>query len=337
MNKIVNIHAVRYQELTFQWADAYVDIMKAFRELGYEIFLHPQLHIQTEFDITHTVGLSEDPDAINLYNHTYRQEIKQMGFPLNNTLFVKPTAPAPNYFTIDPLGYACTTSIAYEKPDFEETRYKTFFNTVVKDLISKRENKWSRTNEVNFSKTNREIPEGHVLVLGQMPGDETVQRFSFGNHWLKLQYIVNELKNKHPVVLKLHPTFKSTVGNHKNWDAIYNVILGWAAQGVVVFEEKESLHDILPHTKVAVVENTTAGIECLMHKVPIISYGLPEYHWVTKDLRHLNMLDEYVEDLSWWDGEKAAAWLAWYCTKYQCHNYSSTFNRLEELCSQMQQ
>lgn len=332
--KVVNIHGKRYDTLTFQWLEAYLHCFKAFRELGYTVHVDPQLVFKGDKPDFIEIGLNDSEEAINFYNHTYLSEVKRNNLPRGSkTLFIKPTAPAPNYFTIDELGYACNSKITYEKPDFEGTKTKFFFNNTVRNLISKREHKWSQTNEVSFCAAQN-VPEDHILVIAQMPGDETVTKFSFGNHWIKLQQIIDTLKHSNTVVLKLHPTFKSVTMKSGHWENFRNIILRWISEGVTVYEDEESLYDILPKTNIAIIENSTAGIECLMHEIPIISYGYPEYHWVTKDMRHLSMLQSYIDDTSWWDPDRSKEWLAWYCTKYQCHNYASTFNRLEELCSE---
>ena len=151
---------------------------------------------------------------------------------------------------------------------------------------------------------------------------------SFGNHWDKLCAIVEELKGTQPIVVKLHPTLKR---ESDNWAMYEQKIIQWRNEGVTVFEEFESLYDILPKTKVAIIENSTCGIECMMHDVPIISYGYPEYHWITKDLRHLSQLKMFVENLSWFDKHKSRSFIAWYCQQYQCYDYESTLRRLKKL------
>jgi len=170
--------------------------------------------------------------------------------------------------------------------------------------------------------------------MGQMPGDETVTKMSFGNHWAKLCDLVNYLKKEdHPLVVKLHPTLQRESEKDGGWNYYKNQITQWYSEGIQVLHGFESLYDILPNTKVAIVENSTAGVDCLMHQVPVISYGYPEYHWATKDLRHLNKLNEYIEDLSWWDKELANKWVSWYCMEYQCYDYSSTLKRLTQILS----
>jgi len=98
-----------------------------------------------------------------------------------------------------------------------------------------------------------------------------------------------------------------------------------------VFSSYESIHSILPYTKVAITENSTAGIECMMHDVPIISYGYPDYHWITNDLRILTKLRNSVDDLTWFNKEKSRRFLCWYVFDYLCYDIPTTMRRLEEI------
>ena len=138
-----------------------------------------------------------------------------------------------------------------------------------------------------MSSTTIDVPDNHILVIGQMPGDETVCKQSFGSHWDKLILIVRKLYKQYPLVIKIHPTLQSEAEKSGTWLQYKETIDEWKNLGITVVEGRESIHGILPKTKVAIIENSTAGIECMMHDVPIISYGYPEYHWITKDLRIL--------------------------------------------------
>ena len=317
-----------YPQLGGNWGVAYRDLAKAFQELGYTDLRTSRL-LQWETTFEEIEDSSED---VYVYNHTHLRQLVENGFHLGKkTLIMKPTGPAPNYFTIDELGYAACSTITYNKPDFESINEMEFFLSTVPSLIEKKQNKWSDREDLVLSTDKVKTPEEHILVLGQMPGDETVRDMSFGNHWDKLEGIVKALSvYKEKLVIKLHPTLKSE-SSSKAWIFYSAAIKKWQNNGHVVFFEKENLHEILPNTRVAIIENSTAGIECLLHQVPIISYGYPEYHWITKDLRHLTCLIDYVEDLSWWDRSLANKWLAWYCTQYQCFDYKSTLNRIQYL------
>lgn len=324
----VNFCGYMYPQLGGNWGVAYRDLAKAFQELGYTDLRTSRL-LQWETTFEEIEDSSED---VYVYNHTHLRQLVENGFHLGKkTLIMKPTGPAPNYFTIDELGYAACSTITYNKPDFESINEMEFFLSTVPSLIEKKQNKWSDRKDLVLSTDKVKTPEEHILVLGQMPGDETVRDMSFGNHWDKLEGIVKALSvYKEKLVIKLHPTLKSE-SSSKAWIFYSAAIKKWQNNGHVVFFEKENLHEILPNTRVAIIENSTAGIECLLHQVPIISYGYPEYHWITKDLRHLTCLIDYVEDLSWWDRSLANKWLAWYCTQYQCFDYKSTLNRIQYL------
>ena len=89
----------------------------------------------------------------------------------------------------------------------------------------------------------------------------------------------------------------------------------------------KKIHDFLPKTRVAILENSTAGIECMMHGVPIISYGWPEYHWVTQKLQSLTQLNELVSDLSWHYKSDTEQFIHWYINRYLCHDLKSTQRR----------
>lgn len=328
----VNLCGNRYQNLIGNWEDVYSHVIAAFNELGYKVNVSQYLKFDNKPKCVNE-GIIDSDDAIYVYNHTYLDDLRKHKYFIGKkALFIKPTGPGPNYFTIDTEGYAATSEITYKEPDYKSFDSQFFFDMVVPELIKNREHKWSDREDLQFNRRPAYTPKDHILVIGQMPGDETVTKISFGNHWAKLCDLVKYLKKEdHPLVIKLHPTLKTESEKDGGWTYYKDQITQWYSEGIQVLHGFESLYDILPNTKVAIVENSTAGIDCLIHQVPVISYGYPEYHWVTKDLRHLNKLNEYIEDLSWWDKEIANKWVSWYCMEYQCYDYSSTLKRLTQI------
>lgn len=333
--KKANICGKRFVEIYKHWATMYHYTIRALHELGYEINMSPLLTISDLPDYV-SVGIVDAKEDVYVYNHTFIESIERQGiYSLGKKkLFLKPTAPSLECFTLDSMGYAATSSITYNKPDFENYDSRHFFETKAARILKKRSHKWQDREDLQFLNKPIDTPKDHVLVIGQMPADETVTEMSFGDHWSKFKAIIENLKTKqHPLVVKVHPTLlprqKEEVKN------IYlNDIEKWISEGIDVFYGFESLYDILPNTKVAIIENSTAGIDCLIQQVPIISYGYPEYHWATKDLRHLNMLDSYINDMSWYDRDLANSWIAWYCEQYQCYDYESTLKRVKEILNE---
>ena len=259
----------------------------------------------------HSEVVEESPADIHFYNHIVNDSQS------DNMIIVKPTAPTSKHFALDTLGYANSSSLAFNKPLQVEMRYwpKKDWD-IITDLINKKSNKWDDSILLKWRKPKIKIPEDHILVIGQMPDDETVHGFGFGDHIVKLKMIVDKLHGEN-VVIKLHPRYKNPV-----------LVKQWKDAGHTVIDGYISIHDVLPRTRVAIIDNSTAGIECLMHQVPIISYGWPEYHWATKKLQILTELPNLAKDLDWYDKEYANNFILWYIHEYLCYDVESTKARI---------
>ncbi len=254
---------------------------------------------------------SDTPD-LNIYNHCHLSELTT-----KNNLIFKPTAPSADYFAIDKIGYASASKLAFEEPNPPGLFNFRAINII--DLISKKSNKWDDSILLKWRKP-KSVPKDHILIVGQMPDDESVTRHSFGGHIEKITAIIKELNGEN-ILLKLHPRYKPT----KEFTALCE------QYGVEIMKGYYSIHDILPHTKVAIIENSTAGIECLMHGVPVISYGWPEYHWATHKLQSLTELKGLVNNLDWYDEPYAIDFINWYINSYLCNDVHTTKERLKEL------
>lgn len=330
----VNFCAEQFKEIFSNWTPMYTYVMNSFHKLGYDVHVSPHLDIKGyKLPDFVKIGIVDDPNDIYVYNHRNVSTIKESNFILSKTknLFLKPTGPTPSHFTIDDLGYAAASSITYNRPDFESIDPSHFFENDIRKIKEGKINKWSNTEKPEGLNIN--VPEDHVLVIGQTTADETVTGMSFGNHRNKLIQIVEKLisGSNHPIVVKLHPNLTDPNNLEYYNSAFKPSVDRWLSMGLTIFTGKESLHDILPKSKVAIVENSTSGIECLIHEVPVISYGYPEYHWVTKDMRHITWLNDYVNDTSWHNNELAKKWLTWYCTQYQCYDQQTADRRIREL------
>ncbi len=271
------------------------------------------------------MGYTEDEDDpdLHIYNHTYRGDPDYF-MPVNSIIF-KPTAPTSKHFQICREGYANSSELTFLEPIIKKPDPTEMLE--IQDLIKRRANKWDDSIMLKWSEA-KNIKKDHILIIGQMPEDETVMGFSFGDHWKKLCMIVDKIKYRNNIVIKLHPRIRKA--SHRIRDINKQIEL-WEEAGHQVLSGYESIHSVLPNTKVAITENSTAGIECAMHGVPIISYGYPDYHWITKDLRILTKLDEYINDLSWFNKTKSNEFICWYIFHYLCCDVPSTVNRLEEL------
>lgn len=254
---------------------------------------------------------SENPD-LNIYNHCHRSEINT-----DNNIIFKPTAPTSQHFALDTIGYANSSSLAFNNPGVS-IRIQKHNEDDIQSLINQRSNKWDDSILLKW-RTAKNISDDHILIIGQMPDDETVNGFGFGDHIKKLEMIVDKLSDEN-IIIKVHPRYKNKI-----------LIKKWKDAGHRVITAFDSIHTILPKTRVAIVDNSTAGIECLMHKVPIISYGWPEYHWATQKLQSLSQLKDLVNDLSWHDPVYTNNFINWYIYDYLCSDIDSTINRLKDI------
>jgi len=338
-----NICSSRYNDAHGNWLRMYKYVIQGLQEKGYDIHVSPLMELGYDEFPEIPRGLDDEcPDRdLFVYNHTYKNDLVQRElYRTDKSIYLKPTGPTPDHFTIDKVGYGCHLSITYTKPDFENYNHEEFFETKANKWVKERKNKWSEHKSLNSTDLKIPVPAHHTLVLGQMPNDETVYNFSFGNHWDKIVRVVSELQKAHypsfPIVVKLHPEYRKHLKQDgREWlekrEKVRDQINKWRSEDITVIDDFTSLHDVLPHSRVVILENSTSGIECLLHKVPIISFGYPEYHWITKDLRHMVLLNEYVEDLSWYDENKASSFVAWYCEQFMCYDQQSTNRRLQQL------
>ncbi len=260
---------------------------------------------------------SNNPD-VNIYNHCYQAEVST-----NNNIIFKPTAPTSKHFALDTIGYANSSSIAFKEPDWFLVPTKENLD-YIQSLVKAKSNKWDESILLKWKKA-KDIAEDHILIIGQVPSDETVNGFGFGDHFKKLSMIVDSLQ-KENIIVKLHPSSRMKIKGK-----VKDKVDKWIQDGIDVRTEYESIHDFLPKTRVAILENSTAGIECMMHSVPIISYGWPEYHWVTNKLQSLTQLNELVSNLSWHSETSQTMFINWYINNYLCTDIESTMKRLRQI------
>lgn len=324
----VNLVAYRFKTLHAKWGLMYENVIDALNELNFDVRISPYLNFITPPKNV-KVGIIDSKEDIYFYNHTYPEAIDGTFFRGKKSFFLKPTGPTQNHYSIDPLGFSSRVTISYERPDFENIQYKKYWEEEVTKIKKNKLCKWEKY-EHEFFENKVSIPDNHILIIGQMPSDVSIKEFSFNNHLNDLERIINKLDNKDPIVIKLHPFLKKR-SNGEYWRRIKEKIFNWMVKGHTVIYGFEDLHTILPKTKLAILENSTAGIECMMYDVPIITFGCPEYRWVCKELRQIIDLNRYKNDLSWFNRELSRKFLVWYIRDWLCYDYKSTKRRLKEL------
>ena len=134
----------------------------------------------------------------HFYNHTTTNT--------KNVYIVKPTAPTSRHFAIDTMGYANSSALSYTRPDISDDIEQMDWESIL-ELKNTKPNKWDDSVLLKW-RDAKYIKDDHILIIGQMPDDETVNGFGFGDHIKRMDMIINKLKNEN-LVIKLHPRYKN--------------------------------------------------------------------------------------------------------------------------------
>ena len=154
---LYKFHDYKFEKI----ADKYYDIIRsAMNNLG------------------HSEVVEDNPADYHFYNHTTTDT--------KDVFIVKPTAPTSSHFAIDTMGYANSSALSFTKPDINNDMD---WESIV-ELRNTKPNKWDDSVLLKW-KDSKDIPDDHILVIGQMPDDETVNGFGFGDHIKRMDMIIS--------------------------------------------------------------------------------------------------------------------------------------------------
>lgn len=323
----------RFQNMRTSWANQINWVATALFELGYDISQHKSLICDLKNSVPYN-HIRDNPCDLVIYNHADVSHLTGNIIDAKKTWFFKPTVPTCYHTTLDELGYGPYSSITYNKPTFEKCNLKDvqkFFKTKVKKWIDDKNTKWGNT----FENKDEEVDyHDYALVLGQCGGDEVVTRHDFGSYFCKLIQVIKELIRVTDglIIVKLHPYTDGENAKDEVFSSkIDKQIKDIEPSRIKVYRNKSNIHNFIKNAKYVVLANSGAGFEVMMHHKPIISWGFPEYHWVTYDLRHLSDLKRAVSNLDWFDKNKSDKFLYWYLEKYCFYDLETCKNRVKEL------
>jgi len=322
----------KFSDMKETWSEQILWIIEALNSLNVTVKKHKDFICKGTENLAVYNHLIDNPCNICIYNHTDASNIIGNVVKANTNLFFKQTVPEVKYSTLDTLGYGPYSSITYKKPDFNSVDKQTvdnFFNTKVKKWITTKSTKWGK-----YFKNNEEVikENNYILVLGQCGGDEVVTRHDFGVYFVKLESVVRELSRitNEKIVVKLHPYTDGLKATNDNLTQTLKAKLMNAGNNVIVYTGMTNVHSFIEKSKCVILANSGSGFEAMMHNKPIISWGFPEYHWVTYDLRHLCDLKNAIQ-LDWFNLESQRNFLYWYMEKYAFYDKETCFKRVSEL------
>lgn len=322
-----------------EWHEPIAWISRALRECDWELRKHPDCAFGFNCPVSNDLTQAD----LVLYTHTTAGQVRGFNGP---QWFMKSTGPDQFHMTLDPLGFGPYSSIAYQKPPFddlariEDQEVNEYFSTKVPGWIEKKTSKWGDGVFDPVILPNDDF----VLVLGQVFNDEVVDGMWFGDYWKALFSVVQVLSQVETnVVVKLHPWTDGTGGfgpdgkplpQEKTEMADHaTMMLQALGPNVRVYSGMGSIHDFLDKCKCVVLCNSSAGIDAMLHRKPIISWGFPEYHWITYDLRHLCDLPRAL-NLDWYSSWAQDRFIYWYTERYCVYDFPSAKRRVQELLGQ---
>jgi len=172
----------------------------------------------------------------------------------------------PFMFYVDSKGFAGGSS---RYPFDIEYTHKTRFYEEMIDRARRGESKFDQPAPLNIYK----LPQNFVFFPCQIPHDETIRYHSDVTVLQALIAVLEATKKLNiSCVIKGHPVnprsmddliFASRDYNHAQW--IDNI----------------SIHEVMPKSRAVACVNSGTGMEALLHKVPVITFGRCEYDCVT--------------------------------------------------------
>ncbi len=306
-------------------------IASALQEAGFRVERHEGLEC-----CTHLPVYANQPHVdLVVYNHTDVEKVHGM-FPITSdmTWFFKPTVPDEDHATLDRLGFGPFSEITYTKPDYLSVKtedVENFYNTQVREWVESKSSKWGLK---QFESGTKPKAKDYVLIVGQMIVDEVVNHHALGGHAHHVWSLVEEVRrvSDKPIVVKLHPRQKVDwpEGNAKMREGIEKLDLG----NIEIYDDYGSIHDFLPEASHMITASSGSGFEAMMHDVPLITFGHPEYHWETFDLRKRCEMRRALDTDTWYSKENTRKFLYWYMQEYCFFDFLSAKRRVNYLLSQ---
>jgi hypothetical protein len=208
---------------------------------------------------------SIDADIILVPHHN------EISFKKNNlnTFYYMQTA-IPYLFTVDKKGWgAGTTNYPYQLSDNNDSH---IFNKL-RERILLNESKITQPNYKNL-----DLPNNYVLFACQLPKDKVIKYYSkIGVEQALLKTCIATKNLDMPLVVKPHPSLVLP-GYETDLQTLYNITKMFSH---TIWIHDASIHQLIQNSSAVCVVNSGTGLEALLHKKPVITFGRSEYDCVS--------------------------------------------------------
>lgn len=162
------------------------------------------------------------------------------------------------------------------------------------------------------------LPEEFFFFPCQIPHDETIKYHSDVSVLDALLATCKATEKLNiPLIVKGHPV------NPGSMAPLYQVATQFKH---VYWVDNISIHDLIPHAKAVIVVNSGTGMETLLHKTPIVTFGRCEYDCVSNRATTDNIVD-ILKDPKFDEKAVRAFFESWYEWTYDTRS-SKSFERL---------
>ena len=163
-----------------------------------------------------------------------------------------------------------------------------------------------------------DLPDDFVFFPCQIPHDETIKYHSSVTVPEALEATCKATKELNiPLFVKGHPVNPGSMAPLHELTTKYKHVR-WI--------DNVSIHDIIPHARAVVVVNSGTGMETLLHKRPVVTFGRCEYDCVSNRATTDNIVD-ILRDPKFDEKAVRAFFESWYEWTYDTRS-SKSFERL---------
>jgi hypothetical protein len=219
----------------------------------------------------------------------------------------------PFQFYIDSKGFAGGASrYPFDFDRHLEVPHGSFYSQMIARALAG-ESKFEQPSKKNLS-----LPGDFVLYLCQIPHDETIKYHSDVTVEQAIEATCRATEQLNiPLYVKGHPV---------NPMSMVNLMTIASRYKHTKWIEDVNIHDLIPHARAVVVVNSGTGMETLLHKRPIVTFGRCEYDCVSNKATTDNIVD-ILRDPKFDEKEVRAFFESWYEWTYDTRS-SKSFERL---------
>jgi len=134
--------------------------------------------------------------------------------------------------------------------------------------------------------TNDPMPEGFLLYACQLPHDQTIKLHSD----VSVEHALREtirwcVDRKVPLVIKPHPV------NPGSMKPLFDIFMEYEPSEYVIWKDNININQLLAHCAGLVSVNSGVGMEAILHRRPVFTWGRADYDSVSLTVRDFDSFD----------------------------------------------